>query len=599
MTKRRRDMRAVLPPLSRVPTPVWIALGAAAALLALAGFVLIVEGVKAKSALLAASTQTQTLQQQLADGESGAAPTTLRSLARNTDRARRHTDGPLWATASFVPFLGDDARAVNVAAASVDRIVDRAVPPVVEAASSLNAKAFSPRNGRIDIERLATLAPVAAEASGVLNEERKQIDSINASNLVGPLARPIRELQDKVGTAESSAHAAAVATKLTPDLLGASQPRRYLLVFQNNAEIRSTGGLNGAYVILTANDGRLTIDEPGSNSDLLGDIEEPVLRLTKDERLVFPTAMGTDFRNTGFTPDFPRSAQLARAIVKRKLDTDVHGVLSMDPVALSYVLRGTGPITLADGTRLTSDNAVRVLLNEVYVRIPEPRLQDAYFASATQRIFEQAMTGEGDPTEVIRALAQGVSERRVMFWSARKSEQTQLAGTALANELPSTPDSPQFGVYLTDTTLAKMQYYLDFKTALDATDCSTQGVQTLVSTTTLTSRAPADAANLPKYIAGNSGKVPSGDQVLIVRLYGSSGGAFTEVTLDGREQQLYGLQHHGRPVTYVVVKLKPGQTSELVSTSVTGRRQGGDGMLLTTPGIAAFRNAVPVRSACG
>lgn len=92
--------------------------------------------------------------------------------------------------------------------------------------------------------------------------------------------------------------------------------------------------------------------------------------------------------------------------------------------------------------------------------------------------------------------------------------------------------------------------------------------------------------------------MPSGDQSLIVRLYGSSGGAFTELTLDGKEQQLYGLQHHGRPVTYALVKLRPGQSATLVATSVTGRRQAGDGVFLTTPGLTPFRNAAPIISAC-
>ena len=42
-------------------------------------------------------------------------------------------------------------------------------------------------------------------------------------------------------------------------MLGSDGPRHYLLVVQNNAEIRSTGGLPGSFMILNAEDGKLSL----------------------------------------------------------------------------------------------------------------------------------------------------------------------------------------------------------------------------------------------------------------------------------------------------------------------------------------------------
>lgn len=595
MVSHRHNVQVLAP---RTPRQVWVALGVFVGILALATCVLAVQGVLAKRALTAADADVKTVRKILAGDSSQTAARTVAHLRAQTDRARNLTDGPLWSVTSHFPWVGDDIDAIQIVAASIDRMADDAVPGLVRVGTSMNAKAFHPDHGRFNLQEFENVAPVIAASSAVLDVEGARIDAIDADHVIGPISTEVRELQAKVGSARSSVRAAALGTRMAPTLLGANKPRRYLLVFQNNAEIRSTGGLNGAFVVLNASDGKLTIEQPGSNADLRGGIEEPVLSLTEDETLVFPTSMGTDFRNTGFTPDFPRSAELERAIAKRKLGVTVSGVLSMDPVSLSYLLRGTGPVTLENGTVLTAQNAVRILLNEVYARLPDPRAQDAFFAAATKSVFETAMSGSGNPKEVMRALAQGVSERRVMFWSANRSEQNQIAGTALANELPGISSVPQYGVYLTDATQGKMQYYLNYATTVRMEKCSSDGVQTLTSTTKLTSTAPANAASLPAYITGGAATVPDGDQSLIVRLYGTSGGAFTSVTLDGKDQQVYALQHHGRPVTYALVKLRPGQSATVVATSVTGKGQSGDGIFLTTPGLRAIPNAVSVRSAC-
>jgi EpsI family protein len=75
----------------------------------------------------------------------------------------------------------------------------------------------------------------------------------------------------------------------------------------------------------------------------------------------------TDLRDVNFTPDFPRTGEITKAMVEQGLDEDVDGVISVDPVALSYILTGTGPVVLKDGTVLTDSNVVPTLLNRVYV----------------------------------------------------------------------------------------------------------------------------------------------------------------------------------------------------------------------------------------
>ena len=48
------------------------------------------------------------------------------------------------------------------------------------------------------------------------------------------------------------------ALQVLPTMLGRDEPKNWLLVFQNNAEVRATGGLPGAISVVTADDGELS-----------------------------------------------------------------------------------------------------------------------------------------------------------------------------------------------------------------------------------------------------------------------------------------------------------------------------------------------------
>ena len=69
----------------------------------------------------------------------------------------------------------------------------------------------------------------------------------------------IDKIHHQLAQSEREARHAADAAKLAPDIFGGNGPRRYLLVVQNNAESRGTGGFIGSYAIITAENGKLSV----------------------------------------------------------------------------------------------------------------------------------------------------------------------------------------------------------------------------------------------------------------------------------------------------------------------------------------------------
>ena len=67
------------------------------------------------------------------------------------------------------------------------------------------------------------------------------------------------EAEEQVGLASQALDSASLLIEGLPGFAGADGPRRYLLIAESPSEQRGTGGIWGAYAILTADDGALSV----------------------------------------------------------------------------------------------------------------------------------------------------------------------------------------------------------------------------------------------------------------------------------------------------------------------------------------------------
>ena len=564
-------------------------------LLVIGGLVFALQAFTASSDLRRAASQATVLQDQIVTGNAGAAGT-LEALQRSTASAKDQTDGFLWSIGSRIPILGNNVGAVRAVSAILDDVATTALPPVVEVSSSLDLDAFSPQGGTIDLANVVSIAPAVAAADASLTSARADLDKVDSTGLLLPLREPIATVKDRLVAAQSAAASANVAARLMPTMLGQGETRRYLLLIQNNAEVRATGGIPGSYAVITARNGRIKMGQQGSIFDL-PQFTSPVVPLTSDEKTVFTEQMVRDLRDITVTPDFPRTGEIARAMARDGLDTDIDGVISVDPVAMSYILGGTGPVTLDSGVTLDQTTAVDLLLSQVYLAFTDLDAQDDFFEAAARKIFDAVTSGTAQSRPVIAAMVRAATENRLTMWSSHPDEQAQIRRTGLSGAFATDEGSvPHLGVYFGDAVGGKMQYYFDFTTVATSTRCLEGGRQLITMTTELVSSAPL---GLPARVAGIDPDVPAGEMRLITWLYAPFGGRFTDIRLDGESQLITTAELDGRAETSVPVTLAPGQRRTLTATVVTGPGQDADGVLSTTPGIRTIVNDLPIASACG
>jgi hypothetical protein len=510
--------------------------------------------------------------------------------------AEDRTDGPLWSALTKLPFFGDDADAVRALSRSLSLVATDGVGPLSASIDNLDQVSV---DGRIDTQLIEDLQQPVAQARSAFEGAAREVEAVDCGGCVGALKPRFDDYVKRVNEAASALVSTETAARALPAMLGADGPRDYLLIFQNNAEIRATGGMPGSWAQVHAEDGRLEMVKQGTAGDFPM-AAQPVLPLTEEEVAVYGKEIGTYFQDPGFTPDFPRAGALWRAHWGRKYaDTPIDGVIALDPVGMSYLLEGTGPVTVR-GTTLTSANLVEELLSRPYLELGTLE-QNALFDEAARVIFD-AMTGElQSPVDLVRGLSRAVREGRLLVAPFTEQDAAALRDSDVLGALGGDSETtPYVDIGLNDATGSKMSYYLRYWAEVRAISCEGDA-QTLAASMSLSQAIPpAQAAQLPVSVTGGGdfGTEP-GSQLVMVRLYGPTGGTIEGIKIDGKTlKPSRELRLDARPVVPLAIILETREDVVISWSMETGPGQTANGQLGLTPSVVAGDKDAVFASAC-
>lgn len=263
-------------------------------------------------------------------------------------------------------------------------------------------------------ERLSNIAiagvPVAREASTLADKvlgNEVYDPSISSQKITEGLDSMYREASLlQVDTADSAVNGVLIAKllenrfnfeKLTNTLLqgknlaqnlsaltGKGQSKTYMLLFQNNMELRPTGGFIGSFGILTLDSGRITDlvvnDVYSADGQLNGHVEPPApIKKYLGEANWW-------LRDSNWDPDFPTSAKRAEWFLDKETGRQVDGVIAIDLQPIRDILKYTGPIFLPDfNLSISSDNLYQKTQDEVQDNFFPGTHKKASFLTALSR----------------------------------------------------------------------------------------------------------------------------------------------------------------------------------------------------------------------
>lgn len=133
---------------------------------------------------------------------------------------------------------------------------------------------------------------------------------------------------------------------ILPEAISQENNRKYLVIFQNNMELRPTGGFIGSFALIDFKKGSLQKinieDVYAADGSLLGHVDPPE---------PIKTYLGQEhwyLRDSNWDPDFAKSARQIMWFLEKELDEKVDGVIAVDLTAAQYLLEVTGQIKITD-----------------------------------------------------------------------------------------------------------------------------------------------------------------------------------------------------------------------------------------------------------
>lgn len=559
----------------------------------------VVTGLLARQQLNEVRAELPQLRTALSNGDLPRARALATKIETQASRAHALSRGPAWWTAAHLPGLGDPLETARAISATADRVGNDVLPAVVQLAQQLDETSHQGSDSSVDLDQLARLAPTLNHAARAAHAANLQLRQISGSWL-GYVSGARSSVADQLARLDGELSGANRAVGIMLPMLGQSGPKRYFVGFLNEAEARGLGGIPGAFAIATADHGHVHFDHFGTDDDLHG-VRAPVeLGTDFNARYGVNDPAGT-FPNSDISPDFRDAAQIWAGAWQAKTGERVDGAIAIDPTALSYLLRVTGPARLPSGALVNASNVVALTQQTQYEKYgsnsPSGRAErKAYLIGIAKAVSEKVSTIAAHPEGAVRALSHAARERRLMIWSRDPTSEAQLVTANWAGALE--PKGAAFaGFVVNNGSGGKMDYYVRRSMSYQRTSCGAGA--TAVATFKITNTAPT--SGLPKYVTMRLDKAPRGakpgSELLIVTYYATPGAGIRSVEVNGRPITVATVPESGLVTATVAVEV-PASGTSTVQIKLVEPNPAGSVEVLRQPGVRPLTGGADQGSSC-
>lgn len=286
-------------------------------------------------------------------------------------------------------------------------------------------------------ERLVVLKKNIAASLGYLREAQKNIGGVKEDSLPASLGISFFQVKDQFDAALNVFSKAPEFLDNLIAILGHERSRKYLILFQNSAELRATGGFIGSYGLLDLDRGELKniLVDNVFNPD--GQLQAKIVPPEPIQKISANWSM----HDANWFADFPTSAQKVAAFFEKTGGPTVDGVIAVTPALLTRILELTGSVYLPDyNLEITADNfqeKVQYKVEADYDRAenkPKKILADL----APLLLDKLARLAQKEPVKVLGVLAQSLNEKDVLLYFRDEATQEFVAKQGWAGELKAT-----------------------------------------------------------------------------------------------------------------------------------------------------------------
>lgn len=486
-----------------------------------------------------------------------AAMTDLQAAA---DDLSERTASPTWRVLQALPVVGQGAQALAATAQATGEVAEAAQPllQVVKAHDSSIDKAIAVLQARDEVDRLATAVDTANRQLADYRDLSLPMglgsQLTTATDVLDQLAGATAAMQDAVGPIAAMA--------------GLDGPKTWLVMAQNPAEARGSGGLFNAYLIVRVDRGRVAIVEAGSRKKL--DREFP-----RDEQIPYLDTIDLDTANSwgpvlgewasfNLPRDFPTVATLAEAGMAKR-GTPVDGVIAIDPTVVQAILAGTGPVE-HQGVTIDGSNAAEFFTKGLYEDFPgfnSVRKKDRLAMGLVYATVDAALKRPLDLGSLWPQISTAIADGHLKVWTKQPATQAWIQSTPLAGSLRSKAD--EVVISTNNGTGGKLDPYLSISTMTDAAQCaSARRVTTKIR---MENDVPPDLPDYVDVTLDQDGQpdpsIPKGHTLTYLTLYPPTGWELAHASVGDREAEPWDMFEAGRQGWLIPVTLLRGEVVEI------------------------------------
>ncbi|HBK34676.1 hypothetical protein A2239_00725 [Candidatus Uhrbacteria bacterium RIFOXYA2_FULL_40_9] len=299
--------------------------------------------------------------------------------------------------------------------------------------------------------RLALFSQAVEAALPHIQTAVSELSQVDISRIPESQQATFTLLETRLPVLSSSVEEFLEFSEMLSTILGADGSKRYLLIFQNNTELRPTGGFMGSYAEIKVHNGEIEeMTIPGGGTyDLQGSLQTSFIA---PEPLQLLNARW-EFQDANWFVDFPTSARTLISFYEDAGGPTVDGVIAINATSVAKLLGLLGPVEMDDyGRTINEENflfeAQKIVELEYDQEVNQPK---AFIGDLAEVLVDRLIQGDANTfLALLTALNQGFSERDVQLYFTQDTLEKQVLDLGWGGAIEQTT-----GDYLliTDTNL--------------------------------------------------------------------------------------------------------------------------------------------------
>ena len=257
-----------------------------------------------------------------------------------------------------------------------------------------------------------------------------------------------------------------------PELMGLNGPRRYLIMAQNQDELRPTGGFISGAGFLEIEDGEIkrldfmdanvvdAWEEPGKVGGALAKPYDAPPQPLHDFMLLGLFL----FRDANFWPDFAVSGQKAMDFYAYGRDVEpLDGVIGINQESLRLLLAGMGPVTVPDTGEVVNSTNIQKSLQKAWTLQDGVAQRKAFLEPFAAAILQRVNQGAGDidPLNLVRQLNQALKQKDLQIYVRNPEAAALLAANNWDGRMVAGDYGDVLKVVDTNVGYNKANFYVD------------------------------------------------------------------------------------------------------------------------------------------